>query len=672
MDKNDQLKILIVDDDEDDYMILREIFSEIKEQDYNLDWVADYDKALETIEQDNHDVYLFDYRLGKRTGLELLCTAVSNGCMAPIILLTGQGDHDIDLQAMKMGAADYLVKGEMNALFLDRSIRYALEHKKMENKLRVMLQNLQKAHEEFTRAESTAKATSNFLANMSHEIRTPMNSIMGFSDLLGRTSLDAKQKNYLDAVSLSGKLLIGIIDDILDMSKLESGKIVLELSEFNLENVILEAFKMVVIRMKDKPFDTYIDIGENVPEEIFGDPERLKQVLVNLLGNAVKFTSQGEIGVIVQLEDHAGNDPDHFYLRFIIKDTGVGIPKDKQEIVFKSFSQADQTITRKFGGTGLGLAISKAIVEIMGGKVWVESEEGKGSEFIFVIAVKKEMTSGQEKQDPDSAGLLKGKKAFIIDDNQIARKIISRCCERIGLDIIGIADSPESALHELKNFITEKNLIPDLILCDLIMKEMDGFELVKLIRGNREFKDVKYIAVTADMLAETSDKVKEEVFDAYITKPISSKELIRVIKKVINIETEEKEQGEKLASCAGIKILVADDSPSNQALMQAYFDELKCTGDVVNNGREAIDKLKTNTYDLCLMDLHMPVLGGVVATKIIRKEISADLPVIALTAAVLEDDRKKAKDAGMNDFLMKPIDLKEMTEKIVQYGRNRS
>jgi len=706
MNESDQLKILIVDDDKEDYIIMRELCSEIEGKNYRLDWVSNYDTALETIGRNNYDVYFFDYRLGERTGLDLLRETIRQGCKAPIILLTGQGDHDIDLQAMKMGAADYLVKGEMNATFLDRSIRYSLEHKKMENTLRVMLQDLQKAHEEFKKAENAVKTKSNFLANMSHEIRTPMNSILGFSDLLGRTCLDTKQRNYLDTVLSSGKLLVSIIDDILDISKLELGEIILESSEFNLENLIPEVFKIIVIKMKDKPFDTYIDIDENVPRHVIGDPIRLKQVLVNLLGNAAKFTSQGDIGVIVQLEDRSDDKTDHeeseddanvaslgtrsadghaspknfhagakkdIHLRFIIKDTGIGISKDKQEVIFKSFSQADETITRKFGGTGLGLAISKAIVEIMGGKIWVESEEGKGSEFIFVIPLKKVAVSHRAKPDQDAPGALKGRKVFIIDDNQMARKVINKYCERIGMNVIGIADSSQAALDKLDHLITKKGPIPNLILCDLIMAGMNGFELVKQFRKNQALNNVQYVAVTADMLAETTDEATEGIFDAYITKPVSLMNMIHVIKKVMNIKEEEKEIGEPLVSCEGIRVLVVDDSPPNQMLMRAYFDELQYEGDFVNNGQEAIDKLKAdvNKYHLCLMDLHMPVLGGVETTKIIRKEISQSIPIIALTAAVLEEDRKEAREAGMNDFLTKPIDLVKMAEKISQYGRNK-
>ncbi len=423
------LNILIVDDDEEDYMIIRELFSEIERQKYHLDWVGNYTAALEIIGRNNHDVYFFDYRLGERTGLDLVHEAVSNGCKAPIILLTGQGDHAIDLQAMKMGAADYLVKGEMNVAFLDRSIRYALEHKKMENKLRVMLQDLQKAHEELKRAESSAKFKSDFLANMSHEIRTPMNSILGFSEILKRTSLSDKQKGCLYAIQSGGQLLTGIIDNILDIARLESGEIKLEAINFNLEDLIYDVFKMTVARLKDRPFDTYVDMDTNVPVNVKGDPTRLRQILVNLLGNAMKFTSQGSVGVIVELKSKEElTDFDNIELLCKVKDTGIGIPSDQLEGVFKIFTQEDESTTRKYGGTGLGLSISKSIVKMMGGQIWVESKMGVGSEFMFTLKLKKGKPANQKGNSQPDITALQGKKVFIVDDNEILRKTIHNYC----------------------------------------------------------------------------------------------------------------------------------------------------------------------------------------------------------------------------------------------------
>ncbi len=535
-------------------------------------------------------------------------------------------------------------------------------------KLREHEKRLEKALDE---AEISAKAKSNFLANMSHEIRTPMNAILGFSDLLRKTTLNDKQKTYLDAVASGGELLVGIIDDILDVSKLESGKIMLEEVDFNLETLIYDAFKMIVVRMKDKPFDTYVDIDSNVPINVKGDPTRLKQVFVNLLGNAVKFTSQGNIGVIVRLLHQKDVLPgEDVEICFRVKDTGIGIPNDKLDAIFESFTQADESTTRKFGGTGLGLTISKALVGAMGGKIDVESEEGVGTEFIFTVKLNAGEVFDNKEMDASYREVLEYKKVFVVDDSKIARKIIYKCCEEMGLKMFGEADSPQAALHKLDNLKTQKDVVPDLILCDLMMEGMNGHEFIKKVKENKAYKDTKCVAVTADITAESSKEATSEVFDAYIIKPVEMKEMMVTLAYVLGYQKEQEKTKENKMSCEGIKVLVVEDSLPNQMLIQAYFEELGCEGHYANNGEEAIAMLNSdNEFDMCLMDLQMPIMGGVEATEIIRKDISQSFPIIALTAAVMREDKEKAETIGMTDFLSKPIDINKLRKTILQYAK---
>ncbi len=518
------------------------------------------------------------------------------------------------------------------------------------------------------KAETAAKAKSDFLANMSHEIRTPMNAILGFSHLLEKTPLSEKQKSYIHSVQSSGKLLIGIIDDILDISKLESGKINLEIVDFNLEETIHDVFQMVVTRMKDNPFDTYVDIAEDVPAFLKGDPTRIKQVFVNLLGNAIKFTTDGEIGVLVKKAGHQPFD-DKLNLHFTVKDTGVGIAKDKQAKIFESFSQADESTTRKFGGTGLGLTITKALVEAMGGQIWVESEVDQGSEFIFTLPLEKSESTIQPLECP---GIVKDKTVFIVDDNQTALKIIERCCVVLDLKVIGISASPQEALHKLDKIINTKGIVPDIILSDIIMEGMSGFQMVAKIKANDRFNNTVFIAVTADINAETHYDPNNQLFNAYVIKPVSAKALTNAFRSVLGPsvqgQIDDTEDNDLSGSCKGIKVLVVEDVMTNQILIEEYFHQLGCEGKFAENGQQAIDQLKESTdYNLCLMDLQMPVMGGVEATKIIRKEISKDLPIIALTAAVLEEDKEKAEESGMNGFLAKPIDIEKLKDIILKY-----
>jgi len=521
-------------------------------------------------------------------------------------------------------------------------------------------------------AEKATRAKSEFLANMSHEIRTPMNSVVGFSELLQKTPLDEKQSGYLGAITSSGQLLVGIINDILDYSKIESGKITLESIDFNLKYLIKDVFNMIITRMKDHPFDTYIDIEKDVPIYLTGDPTRLRQIFLNLLGNAMKFTSEGSIGVLVQKEE--GSTDQSPMLRFSVKDTGIGIPEDKVEDIFNSFTQADTSTTRKFGGTGLGLSISKSIIEIMGGEIWAESEEGEGTEFIFRIKFEKAKEITGKEIYPLKKYELTGRKILIVDDNEIARKIHATCCESMGIKIVSLEDSAQSALDRLNKLVEEDNL-PELILCDLIMTDMDGYELAAKIRADERLKGIKMIAVTTDPKIGEANMAEEKGFDGYLPKPVILEDLAQVIQTVLGDKREEKtivtrHMAEEL-SCKGIKVLVVENSPPNQMLMQAYFEELGCEGVYANNGQEAVDKLKAGEeYDLILMDMQMPVMGGIEATEIIRRDMTKDIPIIALTADIIGETRQKADMAGMNDFIAKPIDLEKLKEKIIQYGRS--
>jgi len=519
-------------------------------------------------------------------------------------------------------------------------------------------------------AEVAAKAKGDFLANMSHEIRTPMNAIVGFCDLLQKTLLDKTQKEYVDVLHSSGKLLCTVINDILDFSKIESGETVLETVDFNLRYLLNDTLEIISSRIDKKLIQTYIDINKNVPADLKGDPTKIRQVLLNLLSNALKFTSDGKIGIIVKREE---NPDERILLRFTVKDTGIGISQDSLKHIFEPFHQADTSITRRFGGSGLGLSIVKSIIGAMGGKIWVNSEEGKGSEFIFTLKLQKGVSVGQKEIYPLEVEKVVGLKVFIVDDDPISKKILKKFCDSLKMKVVATEYSGFTAIKELNELDKQKNL-PDLILTDIRMVGMSGFEMIEKIRANKRYASIKIITLSSAAYVGQANKAGIKGADGYLSKPFNNPELVKVITTVFG---DRRKEGQIVTrhmahefDCKGIKVLVVEDNKPNQMLIREYFKELGCESEFAENGQKAIEKLKeSNTYNLVLMDLHMPIMGGAEACKIIRKEVNKDIPIIALTAAVLKEDHENAEAAGMNDFLTKPINIDDLKRKIIKYGR---